>query len=414
MNIMQIYIQLLLSSVTSMSVQDLRQFTSRSTRHFKIIKISAFLERKKKMDLREISEKFLSTIVIIHKESDLALFNLFSNHFVRTLGISLNISSISSLPDSPQLSNLLLRLPNLKEFPYSLISKLTRKLESLTIESTKLKEIRYNFVDHQSLEELRIEAPLVFIYNKLFYNIPLLKELKLRNAKLKKLPRSLIHLQRLETLELKNCHLSEIPSIIFYLANLKNLSLQKNSIKKIPQGIKSLQTLENLDLSENMLREVPSFFTEMSSLQFLNCSNNNFQQFPYIIFHIPHLNVFDFKENTIKNEEHIRNINPDKELEINSNYDVVYFTEQQMKIYEKAKAKEFNEKQIPHDLCCPISKSVFIDPVILVQTGETYERRYIEKWIKKHDTDPLTNQLLHDKQLCPNISIRRLILNLFS
>ena len=68
-------------------------------------------------------------------------------------------------------------------------------------------------------------------------------------------------------------------------------------------------------------------------------------------------------------------------MEINSNYDVVYFTEQQMKIYEKAKAKEFNEKQISHDLCCPISKSVFIDPVILVQTGETYERRYIEKWL---------------------------------
>lgn len=396
-----------------MSVQDLRHFTLRTT-SLQNNKDIGILERKKKMDLREISEKFLSTIVIINKESDLALFNFFSNHFVQTLGISLNISSISSLPDSPQLSNLLLRLPNLKEFPYSLISKLTRKLDSLTIESTKLKEIRYNFVDHQSLEELRIEAPLVFIYNKLFYNIPLLKELKLRNAKLKKLPRSLIHLQRLETLELKNCHLSEIPSIIFYLANLKNLSLQKNSIKKIPQGIKSLQTLENLDLSENMLREVPSFFTEMSSLQFLNCSNNNFQQFPYIIFHIPHLNVFDFKENTIKNEEHIRNINPDKELEINSNYDVVYFTEQQMKIYEKAKAKGFNEKQIPHDLCCPISKSVFIDPVILVQTGETYERRYIEKWIKKHDTDPLTNQLLHDKQLCPNISIRRHILNLFS
>jgi hypothetical protein len=176
--------------------------------------------------------------------------------------------------------------------------------------------------------------------------------------------------------------------------------------------MKSLQALENLNLSKNMLLEIPSFFTDMSSLQFLDCSNNNFDQFPYNIFYSPHLRVFDFKENTMKNEEHIRNINPDKELEINSDYDVVYFTEQQMKIYEKAKG--FNETPIPHDLCCPISKFVFIDPVILVQTGETYERRYIEKWIQKHDTDPLTNQLLHDKQLSPNISIRRLILNFFS
>lgn len=47
MNIMQIYIQLLLSSVTSMSVQDLRQFTSRSTSLQNNKDIGFFREKKK-------------------------------------------------------------------------------------------------------------------------------------------------------------------------------------------------------------------------------------------------------------------------------------------------------------------------------------------------------------------------------
>ena len=39
---------------------------------------------------------------------------------------------------------------------------------------------------------------------------------------------------------------------------------------------------------------------------------------------------------------------------------------------------------------CPVSLDVILDPVCKVD-GQTYERRYIERWMKNNDTSPLTN-----------------------
>ncbi len=34
----------------------------------------------------------------------------------------------------------------------------------------------------------------------------------------------------------------------------------------------------------------------------------------------------------------------------------------------------------PDELCCPLSGVLMTDPVILVDTGDTYNRRSIEDW----------------------------------
>lgn len=37
------------------------------------------------------------------------------------------------------------------------------------------------------------------------------------------------------------------------------------------------------------------------------------------------------------------------------------------------------------DLCCTITKELFYDPVILVESGHTYERAAIEHWLADHE-----------------------------
>ncbi|KAG6491114.1 U-box domain-containing protein 12-like [Zingiber officinale] len=64
---------------------------------------------------------------------------------------------------------------------------------------------------------------------------------------------------------------------------------------------------------------------------------------------------------------------------------------------------------IPDDFRCPISLELMKDPVI-VSTGQTYERSYIQKWLESgHKTCPKTQQPLTHSTLTPNFVLKSLI-----
>ncbi|XP_054810526.1 U-box domain-containing protein 11-like [Prosopis cineraria] len=65
--------------------------------------------------------------------------------------------------------------------------------------------------------------------------------------------------------------------------------------------------------------------------------------------------------------------------------------------------------RIPEDFLCPISLELMRDPVI-VATGQTYERSYIQRWIDGGNTTcPKTQQKLQHLTLTPNYVLRSLI-----
>ncbi|KAK9829560.1 hypothetical protein WJX72_006490 [[Myrmecia] bisecta] len=57
---------------------------------------------------------------------------------------------------------------------------------------------------------------------------------------------------------------------------------------------------------------------------------------------------------------------------------------------------------------CPITQVVMSDPVIAAD-GHTYERSAIEEWYSRHDTSPMTNDVVESKLLISNMLMRRLI-----
>jgi hypothetical protein len=64
----------------------------------------------------------------------------------------------------------------------------------------------------------------------------------------------------------------------------------------------------------------------------------------------------------------------------------------------------------PSAFVCGITKEVMEDPVILVETGQTYERQAIEQWLSRHDTCPIVrDKELQKKDLLPNGSLKRAI-----
>ncbi|XP_020599231.1 U-box domain-containing protein 10-like [Phalaenopsis equestris] len=65
---------------------------------------------------------------------------------------------------------------------------------------------------------------------------------------------------------------------------------------------------------------------------------------------------------------------------------------------------------IPEDFRCPISLELMKDPVI-VSTGQTYERSFIQRWIDcGNRTCPKTQQKLQNLTLTPNYVLRSLIM----
>ena len=63
-------------------------------------------------------------------------------------------------------------------------------------------------------------------------------------------------------------------------------------------------------------------------------------------------------------------------------------------------------REPPDELHCPLTYELMIDPVMVVETGMTYERKAIEEWLAKHDTDPMTGTKLEHKMLAPNVLVR--------
>ncbi|KAE8663874.1 U-box domain-containing protein 10 [Hibiscus syriacus] len=95
--------------------------------------------------------------------------------------------------------------------------------------------------------------------------------------------------------------------------------------------------------------------------------------------------------------------------------DVCLSNELDPKRQENMVSKGFEETKkpdalvIPDDFICPISLELMRDPVV-VATGQTYERSYIQRWIDcGNATCPITRQNLEDTTLTPNYVLRSLI-----
>jgi len=67
------------------------------------------------------------------------------------------------------------------------------------------------------------------------------------------------------------------------------------------------------------------------------------------------------------------------------------------------------EENCPPSFICPISTEIMTDPVILVETGTTYDRIYIQEWLQNHDSDPSTGLKLNSKEILPVLALKNAI-----
>jgi hypothetical protein len=65
-------------------------------------------------------------------------------------------------------------------------------------------------------------------------------------------------------------------------------------------------------------------------------------------------------------------------------------------------------EDVPQDLVCPITLELMLDPVTLVETGQTYERANLLQWWRNGSRScPLTGTVVKSLRLRPNKSIQQ-------
>ncbi|CAG2166909.1 unnamed protein product [Oppiella nova] len=68
-----------------------------------------------------------------------------------------------------------------------------------------------------------------------------------------------------------------------------------------------------------------------------------------------------------------------------------------------------DNSSMPNELCCPITHEIMKEPVVAAD-GYTYEREAITEWINNgNSTSPMTNEVMINELLLPNLNLKTLI-----
>jgi len=67
------------------------------------------------------------------------------------------------------------------------------------------------------------------------------------------------------------------------------------------------------------------------------------------------------------------------------------------------------EDVCPYAFICPITQELMTDPVLLLESGQTYERSAIQEWLATHNHDPLTLSPITSKTIVPILSLKQAI-----
>jgi len=85
--------------------------------------------------------------------------------------------------------------------------------------------------------------------------------------------------------------------------------------------------------------------------------------------------------------------------------------EQSQEALQSAADAKARKAGAPDSFFCPVSFTLMRDPV-MIETGHTYERDQIQKWLAANETDmkcPATGSELSSAAIYPNIALRRSI-----
>ncbi|KAG5643320.1 hypothetical protein DXG03_001204 [Asterophora parasitica] len=130
-----------------------------------------------------------------------------------------------------------------------------------------------------------LEIPLDFIQS-----CTTLRELRLSNMAMKKVPQSVRHSKSLHRLDLSSNRIGDLEeAFLDDIDGLNTLFVQNNRIEKLPWYFPRLRSLVTLNISNNKFRTLPSVICKLEALRDLDISFNNISELPDELGQLIHL-----------------------------------------------------------------------------------------------------------------------------
>ena len=150
-----------------------------------------------------------------------------------------------------------------------------------------------NLPDIESFECKGINT--IKIHKTIFYNLPNLIQIDLRENKLSKISKNFKIFKNLEVLKLDNNQILYIPSFISEFLKLKVFTISNNKLSSIPSSIQYITNLQVLKFSNNKILKLPIEFGLLKSLEILYIDCNYFTEIPTTLCYLRHLNELSFE-----------------------------------------------------------------------------------------------------------------------
>jgi adenylate cyclase len=187
----------------------------------------------------------------------------------------------------------------LQELPSDFIQDCVN-LRELKLSNMALKRVPPSIRQSSSLTRLDVSCNRIGDLDMAgFEAIPGLMSLKLQNNRLAVLPSYFGHLRALKYLNISNNNFEAFPSIVCEIKSLVDLDLSFNGIAYLPPEIGKLTNLDRLVLVGNVITTLPQEFTKLENLRELDCRRNRIADFTHV-YALSKLEVLRAERNEVK------------------------------------------------------------------------------------------------------------------
>jgi adenylate cyclase len=160
------------------------------------------------------------------------------------------------------------------EIPLDFIQSCTT-LRELRLSNMAMKKVPQSVRHSSTLQRLDLSCNRIVDLDEAGLDwIPELTYLSLQNNRMEKLPWYFPRLRALRYLNISNNKLRQLPSVITDMLGLLDLDISFNAITELPEKIGKLKALENLIIVGNQVSKLPDEFAGLVNLRILDCRRN--------------------------------------------------------------------------------------------------------------------------------------------
>ncbi|KAI5830876.1 PP2C-domain-containing protein [Schizophyllum commune Tattone D] len=184
------------------------------------------------------------------------------------------------------------------EIPLDFIQSCTT-LRELRLSNMAIKKVPHSVRHSKTLQRLDLSSNRIADLDDAYLSeIPDLMALFVQNNRMERLPWHFPRLRNLVTLNISNNKFNEFPTAVTQLVQLQDLDISFNMISELPEELGKLTMLGRLIIVGNQVSRLPDGCARLRSLRVLDCRRNQISDFT-VVCNLPRLETLSADHNAV-------------------------------------------------------------------------------------------------------------------